>query len=305
MTRILSTSWAQLSTPVDLGVDARRQPAAGLPRAPSTATPPTSSPTRASTPPSPPTAAAPGSCPARCSPRATATAAAHHRLHARRHPDQRATATPAASTGTSAPSPRPRCRPRPCRSSPTTTPTVRPWSASGCGGLRRLPDDPRCDGIYARQVWPDPRRGGQGPRRVHQPGPAHGRGGPARRRRWWRRTRSTTNVVLWDVLRQPASTGCAGMDGRQQRLRWPCCRTVTCGWPRSRADRLRRRASRASRRAAGPSTGSPTLLDDLVQRRFGLEVSSAGALRAEMLLTGNDAGDPSRVHARSARPRWR
>ena len=44
---------------------------------------------------------------------------------------------------------------------------------------------------------------------------------------------------------------------------------------------------------------TPVRLDDLYST-FGLEVSSAGALRAELLLTGNDAGDPSRVHAMSA-----
>ncbi len=43
----------------------------------------------------------------------------------------------------------------------------------------------------------------------------------------------------------------------------------------------------------------PVRLDDLYST-FGLEVSSAGALRAELLLTGNEAGDPSRIQAMSA-----
>ena len=43
----------------------------------------------------------------------------------------------------------------------------------------------------------------------------------------------------------------------------------------------------------------PTELDDLYST-FGLEVSSAGALRAELLLTGNDVAEPSRIHAMSA-----
>lgn len=43
----------------------------------------------------------------------------------------------------------------------------------------------------------------------------------------------------------------------------------------------------------------PTLLDDL-DSTFGLEVTSADPLRAELLVTGNDAGDPTRIHAMSA-----
>lgn len=43
----------------------------------------------------------------------------------------------------------------------------------------------------------------------------------------------------------------------------------------------------------------PARLDDMYST-FGLEISTAGPLRAELLLTANDAGDPSRIHAMSA-----
>ncbi len=43
----------------------------------------------------------------------------------------------------------------------------------------------------------------------------------------------------------------------------------------------------------------PALLDDMYST-FGIEVVSAGPLRAEVLLTGNDSGQPPRVHAQSA-----
>lgn len=43
----------------------------------------------------------------------------------------------------------------------------------------------------------------------------------------------------------------------------------------------------------------PAMLDDMYAS-FAVEISSADPLRAELLLTANDSGDPSRVHARSA-----
>jgi hypothetical protein len=43
----------------------------------------------------------------------------------------------------------------------------------------------------------------------------------------------------------------------------------------------------------------PLMLDDMYNT-FGVEISSANPLRAELLLTGNDVGDPSRIHAMSA-----
>ena len=105
-----------------------------------------------------------------------------------------------------------------------------------------------------------------------------------------------SKVVLWDVLANRLHR-VRGMDGPNNVTMtalpdghlWLATQGPIGYTPR--ASRVSARGWTIDRR--------PYFMDDLYST-FGLEVSSAGALRAELLLTGNDAGDPTRIHAMSA-----
>lgn len=150
-------------------------------------------------------------------------------------------------------------------------------------------------GIYARQVWPslgaaikapgDYTNPGQPMAVVDRPGvgvvAAYTIG---------------SRVVLWDVFANRVRR-VRGMDGPNNVSLavlpdghlWLAAQGPIGYTPR--VSRVSARGWTVDRR--------PVLLDDLYST-FGLEVSSAGALRSELLLTGNDSGDPSRIHAMSA-----
>ncbi len=153
----------------------------------------------------------------------------------------------------------------------------------------------RADGIYARQVWPTlggPLRApgtytnpGQLMALVERPGV-----GPVAA------YAIDGKVVLWDI-RANATHAVPGMDGPNNVALavlpdghlWVAAQGPIGYTPR--VSRVAARGWAVDRR--------PVVLDELYST-FGIEVSSAGALRGEVLLTGNEVGDPSRIHAMSA-----
>ena len=166
--------------------------------------------------------------------------------------------------------------------------------ASG-GSVHVVYQSVRANGIFARQVWPVvgapvPAPGtynnpGQPMALVDRPGV-----GPVAA------YTIDAKVVLWDIaanrihrvpgLAGPNNVSLAALpDGHL----WVAAQGPIGYTPR--VSRVAARGWAVDRR--------PTQLDDIYST-FGLEVSSAGALRAELLLTANDAGDPSRIHAMSA-----
>ncbi|QIK74865.1 hypothetical protein [Nocardioides piscis] len=102
-------------------------------------------------------------------------------------------------------------------------------------------------------------------------------------------------VVLWDIL-TGRTYSVRGMDGPNN----VALAALPDGHLWVAAQGPIGYTPRASRVAASGWNidRSPTRLDDMYST-FGLEVSSAGALRAEVVLTANAAGDPTRMHAQS------
>jgi hypothetical protein len=152
----------------------------------------------------------------------------------------------------------------------------------------------RANGIFARQIWPTLGAPLQAPGTYTNPGQPMavvdrpGVGPVAA-------YTINSKVVLWDVLAN-VTHAVRGMDGPNN--------VALAGLPDGHLWVAAQgpigytpRASRVS--ASGWNIDrSPALLDDMYST-FGLEVSSAGALRAELILTANDSGDPTRIHAQS------
>lgn len=150
-------------------------------------------------------------------------------------------------------------------------------------------------GIYARQVWPSLGAAIRAPGEYTNPGQpmaAVDRPGVGLVAAYT----IDSKVVLWDVSANRIHR-VRGMDGPTNVSLavlpdghlWLAAQGPIGYTPR--VSRVSARGWTIDRR--------PALLDDLYST-FGLEVSSAGALRAELLLTGNDSGDPTRIHAMSA-----
>lgn len=153
----------------------------------------------------------------------------------------------------------------------------------------------RGGGIYVRQVWPslgaairapgDYTNPGQPMAVVNRPGV-----GPVAA------YTIDSKVVLWDIAANRIHR-VRGMDGPNNVSlavlpdghMWVAAQGPIGYTPR--VSRVAARGWNIDRR--------PARLDDMYST-FGLEVTSAGALRAELLLTANDVGDPSRIHAMSA-----
>lgn len=153
----------------------------------------------------------------------------------------------------------------------------------------------RGGGVYARQVWPtlgaaakapgDYTNPGQPMAVVNRPGV-----GPVAA------YTIDSKVVLWDIAANRIHR-VRGMDGPNNVSltvlpdghMWVAAQGPIGYTPR--VSRVAARGWNIDRR--------PTLLDDMYST-FGLEVTSTDALRAELLLTANEAGDPSRIHAMSA-----
>ena len=150
-------------------------------------------------------------------------------------------------------------------------------------------------GVYARQVWPTLGAAIKAPGEFTNPGQpmaAVDRPGVGLVAAYT----IDSKVVLWDVLANRLHR-VRGMDGPNNVTMsalpdghlWLATQGPIGYTPR--ASRVAAHGWNVDRK--------PYFMDDLYST-FGLEVSSAGALRAELLLTGNDAGDPTRIHAMSA-----
>jgi hypothetical protein len=152
----------------------------------------------------------------------------------------------------------------------------------------------RADGVYARQVWPSlgaPVRApgtyanpGQPMAVVNRPGV-----GPVAA------YLLDDDVVLWDVLanRTRVVRGMKGASVVELAVLPDGHLWVAAAGPigyQPRASRVSARGWTIDRR--------PALLPDL-DSSFGISVTSTDALRAELLLLANDDGDPTRLHARS------
>lgn len=152
----------------------------------------------------------------------------------------------------------------------------------------------RGNGVFARQIWPsvsaplkapgDYTNPGQPTALVDRPGV-----GPVAA------YTIDSKVVLWDI-RANAIHRVRGMDGPNNLALsalpdghlWLAAQGPIGYTPR--ASRVAARGWNVDR--------TPTMLDDLYST-FGLEVTSAGPFRAELLLTGNEVGEPSRIQAMS------
>lgn len=153
----------------------------------------------------------------------------------------------------------------------------------------------RAAGIFARQVWPTLGAAVRAPGEYTNPGQPMavvdrpGVGPVAA-------YTIDSKVVLWDVFANRVRR-VRGMDGPNNVALavlpdghlWLAAQGPIGYTPR--VSRVSARGWTVDRR--------PTLLKDLYST-FGLEVSTAGPLRAELLLTGNESGDPTRIHAMSA-----
>ena len=153
----------------------------------------------------------------------------------------------------------------------------------------------RANGIFARQVWPTLGAPLQAPGTYTNPGQPMalidrpGVGPVAA-------YAINSKVVLWDIGAN-ATHAVPGMDGPNNVSvtvlpdghMWVAAQGPIGYTPR--VSRVAARGWNVDRR--------PVVLDELYST-FGLEISSAGALRSEVLLTGNDVGEPSRIHAMSA-----
>ena len=153
----------------------------------------------------------------------------------------------------------------------------------------------RANGVYARQVWPALGAPLRAPGDDTHPGPPMavvdrpGVGPVAA-------YAVDSKVVLWDIAANRVHR-VRGMDGpnnvslaiEPDGHLWVAAQGPIGYTPR---------VSRVSARG-WTIDRKPARLDDLYST-FGLEVSSAGALRAELLVTGNEVGEPSRIHAMSA-----
>jgi hypothetical protein len=152
----------------------------------------------------------------------------------------------------------------------------------------------RGGGVFARQVWPTlgaPVRAPGGYTNPGQPMAVVNRPGVGPVAAYV----LNDDVVLWDVQanrtrRVPGMKGASAVelavlpDGHL----WVAA-TGPIGYE-PRASRVAARGWNVDRR--------PAMLPDLYAS-FGISVSSSTALRAELLLMGNDSGDPTRLHARS------
>ncbi len=154
----------------------------------------------------------------------------------------------------------------------------------------------RADGVFARQVWPTLGAPLRAPGTSNNPGlplasvDRPGVGPVAA-------YTVNSKVVLWDVLAN-ATHAVRGMTGPTN-LALAALPDAHMWVAAAGPIGYDPRASRVA--ASGWNVDrSPTLLDDL-DDSFGLEVGSGGTLRAELLLTGNDSGDPSRIHAQSVK----
>jgi hypothetical protein len=152
----------------------------------------------------------------------------------------------------------------------------------------------RGGGVFARQMWPTlgaPVRAPGGYTNPGQPMAVVNRPGVGPVAAYV----LNDDVVLWDVQanrtrRVPGMKGASAVelavlpDGHL----WVAA-TGPIGYE-PRASRVAARGWNVDRR--------PAMLPDLYAS-FGISVSSSTALRAELLLMGNDSGDPTRLHARS------
>lgn len=150
-------------------------------------------------------------------------------------------------------------------------------------------------GIYARQVWPTLGAAIKAPGEYTNPGQpmaAVDRPGVGLVAAYT----IDSKVVLWDVFANRLHR-VRGMDGPNN----VSLATLPDGHLWLAAQGPIGYTPRVSRVSARGWTidRRPALLDDMYST-FGLEITSAGALRAELLLTSNDAGDPPRIHAMSA-----
>jgi hypothetical protein len=156
----------------------------------------------------------------------------------------------------------------------------------------------RANGIFARQVWPTLGAPIQAPGEYTNPGQPTalvdrpGVGPVAA-------YTIDSKVVLWDILHNSIHA-VRGMDGPNN----VALSALPDGhlWVAAQGPiGYTARASRVAARGWNVDR-SPVLLDEMYST-FGLEVTSVGELRAELLLTGNEVGAPPRIHAQSVEAR--